>query len=86
MIHVSKSALKHGLTPLQIIYAWENPIRIRQRSGSADQPIWVSIGPLPDGRFAELVGFVDVNGDWYVFHAMTPPTKKFKRELGLRER
>ena len=39
---------------------------------------------LPDGRFAELIGFMDIDGVWCVFHAMVPPTKKFKRELGWR--
>ena len=26
----------------------------------------------------------DLDGVWCVFHAMVPPTKKFKRELGWR--
>ena len=34
--------------------------------------------------FAELIGFMDIDGVWCVFHAMVPPTKKFKRELGWR--
>lgn len=33
---------------------------------------------------AELIGFMDIDGVWCVFHAMVPPTKKFKRELGWR--
>ena len=35
-------------------------------------------------RQAELIGFMDIDGVWCVFHAMVPPTKKFKRELGWR--
>lgn len=35
-------------------------------------------------KFAELIGFMDIDGVWCVFHAMVPPTKKFKRELGWR--
>lgn len=27
---------------------------------------------------------MDIDGVWCVFHAMVPPTKKFKRELGWR--
>lgn len=38
---------------------------------------------LPDGRMAELVALEDSQGRWHVFHAMVPPTKKFKRELGM---
>ena len=34
--------------------------------------------------FDELIGFMDIDGVWCVFHAMMPPTKKFKRELGWR--
>lgn len=34
--------------------------------------------------FNELIGFMDIDGVWCVFHAMVPPTKKFKRELGWR--
>lgn len=34
--------------------------------------------------FDELIGFMDIDGVWCVFHAMVPPTKKFKRELGWR--
>lgn len=64
--------------------AWENPIRCRQRNGTDDPPLWISVGSLPDGRFAELIGFMDIDGVWCVFHAMVPPTKKFKRELGWR--
>ena len=48
------------------------------------RPLWISVGSLPDGRFAELIGFMDIDGVWCVFHAMVPPTKKFKRELGWR--
>ena len=33
---------------------------------------------------AGLIGFMDIDGVWCVFHAMVPPTKKFKRELGWR--
>lgn len=32
-------------------------------------------------RYCQRFGF---DGVWCVFHAMVPPTKKFKRELGWR--
>lgn len=84
MVRVHGNALKHGLSGDEVAYAWENPIRCRQRNGTDDPPLWISIGSLPDGRFAELIGFMDIDGVWCVFHAMVPPTKKFKRELGWR--
>ena len=80
MVRVHGNALKHGLTSDEVAYAWENPIRCRQRNGTDDPPLWISVGSLPDGRFAELIGFMDIDGVWCVFHAMVPPTKKFKRE------
>lgn len=84
VVRVHGNALKHGLTSDEVAYAWENPIRCRQRNGTDDPPLWISVGSLPDGRFAELIGFMDIDGIWCVFHAMVPPTKKFKRELGWR--
>ena len=68
MVRVHGNALKHGLTSEEVAYAW----------------LWISVGSLPGGRFAELIGFMDIDGVWCVFHAMVPPTKKFKRELGWR--
>ena len=84
MVRVHKNALKHGLSGEEVAYAWENPIRCRQRHGTDDPPLWIAVGTLPDGSFAELIGFMDIDGAWCVFHAMVPPTKKFKRELGWR--
>lgn len=69
--------------PDEVAYAWENPLRCRQRNGADDPPLWIAIGVLADGRMAELVGFLDEGGIWCVFHAMVPPTKKFKKELGF---
>lgn len=83
MVRVHGHALKHGLSADEIAYAWENPLRCRQRNGTDDPPLWIAIGALADGRVAELVGFLDEDGIWCVFHAMVPPTKKFKKELGF---
>ena len=82
MVRVHANALKHGLSDSEIEYAWENPIRCRQRNGTDDPPLWIAICALPDGRLAELIAFLDVEGIWCVFHALYPPTKKFKKELG----
>lgn len=84
MVRVHRNALKHGLSEDDVAHAWETPIRCRQRHGTDDPLLYISIGVLPDGRFVEMVGFMDTDGCWCVFHAFTPPTKKFKRELGWR--
>lgn len=76
--------LKHGLTEDEIRQAWDTPIACRQRNREDDPPIWIAIGVLPDGRMAELIALENSSGQWVVLHAMTPPTKKFMRELGMR--
>jgi hypothetical protein len=83
-IKVFSNALKHGLSEDDVLYAWQSPIRCRQRNGTDDPAIWIAIGVLPNGKMAEMVAFQDIDGFWCVFHAMTPPTKKFILELGLK--
>jgi uncharacterized DUF497 family protein len=86
MVRVHNNALKHGLSEEDVAYAWDNTIRSRQRNGTNDPPLWIAIGALPNGRLAELIGFLDSDMVWCVFHALVPPTKKFKRELGFSTR
>lgn len=82
-VRVLSHALRHGLGGRQVAFAWESPIRCRARSGTDDPVLWIAVGALPDGRLCEMVAFQDSDGAWCVFHAMSPPTKKFLRELGL---
>ena len=82
-IRVLPNALKHGLSAQDIRYAWQSPIRCRQRQSDDEPSRWIAIGVLPDGRLAEMVAFEDISGSWCVFHANTPPTKKFMKELGM---
>jgi uncharacterized DUF497 family protein len=83
MVIVFQNALKHGLTEKEVAYAWNSPIRCRQRLSDDEPTRWIAIGMLPDGRMTELVAFQDTKGNWNVYHALTPPTKKFIKELGL---
>jgi hypothetical protein len=83
-IIVLPHALKHGLTEREIVYAWESAIKCRQRQSKDEPPRWIAIGFLPNGAFAELVAIQDINAYWNIFHAMTPPTKKFLKELEIR--
>lgn len=83
---VHPHALKHGLSKDEIRYAWESSIVCRQRNGENDPIIWIVLGVLPNGRMAEMVAFEDEMGVWHVFHAMTPPTKKFLKEIGMGRR
>lgn len=82
-IYVKKHALKHGLTEREIVYAWGTLIASQMRVGGGDPPQWVGLGDLPDGRLAQLVAVEDSKGNWYVFHALTPPTTRVLKELGI---
>lgn len=82
-IIVEPHALKHGLSVSEIRYAWATIMASRLRGDDSEPPRWIAIGWLPDGRLAQMVAIEDNKGDWRIFHAMTPPTKSFCKELGL---
>lgn len=80
---VESHAFKHGLSESEIKYAWSAPVASRMRGDGSDPPRWIVAGWLPDGRLAQMVGVEDSQGRWHVFHAMTPVTKAFLKELGM---
>ena len=41
----------------------------------------VRIGFDSKGRRVEMVGVLQANGAWLVYHAMTPPSEKTEREI-----
>lgn len=86
MTIVEQHALKHGLSSDEVEYAWESLVRCQLRVSDDWPPRWIGLGVLPDGRIAQMVAIEDAQGNWRVFHAMTPPTKSFMRELGIESR
>ena len=44
---------------------------------------YIAIGFDATGRSIEMVGRRTSDGDWIIWHAFTPPTRKALRELGL---
>lgn len=44
---------------------------------------YIAIGIDRYGRMIELVFKLNDNGDWLIYHAITPPQKNAKRELGI---
>ncbi len=80
---VEPHAFKHGLSESEIKYAWSAPVASRMRGDGSDPPRWIVAGWLPDGRLVQMVGVEDSQGRWHVFHAMTPVTKAFLKELGM---
>lgn len=45
---------------------------------------YIAVGFDARGRAIEMLGRRNDAGDWIVYHAFTPPTRKALRELGLR--
>lgn len=43
----------------------------------------MAIGFDTHGRAVEMIGRRNQAGDWVVYHAFTPPTRKALREMGL---
>ena len=64
-----------------VIVAWENYVRMARREN--DQAI--AIGFDNNGRAIEMVA-KEKDGDYLVYHAMTPPTINALRELGMARR
>ena len=78
---IDEHALVHGLKVEDIEQAWENPIASQHRE-SPNEHVVVVIGYDGKGRFIEIIaaqyGFGTV-----VFHALTPPTERIMKELGM---
>lgn len=62
--------------------AWKNTISVVCRETS-EKDFYVSVGVDSKGRLLELVATKDSSGAFHIFHAMTPPSDKTLREVGL---
>lgn len=71
------------LSESDVLEAWNNCIRSRPRLHKNPDE-YIAIGIDGKGRQVELVAIRGTDGDWLIYHAFTPPTKNFKRELGER--
>lgn len=80
-VRVHSHALKHGLDEENVIYAWRNYWRMRNRDIPRTDQI-IAIGFDRKGRLIQMVGVMKSDGI-LVYHALTPPTESFMRELGL---
>ena len=78
---IDEHALKHGLEPDDIEYAWLNFVAKLYR-GSPDEGEVIAIGYDRRGRFIEMVGAERSFGT-VIFHAMQPPTRNAMSELGM---
>ena len=78
---IDEHALKHGLEPEDIEYAWCNFVAKAFR-GAPNEGEVIAVGYDGRGRFVEMVGVERPFGT-VIFHAMTPPTRNALRELGM---
>lgn len=60
--------------------AWHNALASMPRLDK-DPDEYAAIGVDGHGRLVELVAKRTRDGDWIIYHAMTPPTAKMRREL-----
>lgn len=83
-VYVHSHALKHGLSKEQILYVWENYVASQPREVPNEDQI-LRVGYDRNGSLLQMVGRLSVGGV-LIYHAMTPPTSKVIKELGLRRR
>ncbi len=81
---IAEHALKHGISPEDIIYAWENFVR-KQYRGAPNEGEVIAIGYDRRGRPIELIAALRPFGT-VLFHANTPPATSVLVELGLARR
>jgi len=63
-----------------VLDAWHSCFRSRSRIDKNPHE-YIAIGADRQGRLLELVAKCSVDGDWLIYHAMTPPSKKTLKEL-----
>jgi hypothetical protein len=73
------------ISEVDVREAWSNFAR-RQRRGDGKEEYFIAVGFDRAGRPIEMVALQTVDGGWFVYHALTPPTKSIMAELGLMER
>ncbi len=83
LVAVHPHAYKHGLTEGEIRSVWRNAFEWARRDRADGAVEYVIVGADPRGRLVELVARSVGEDGYIVFHAMTPPSARTLRELGL---
>jgi hypothetical protein len=81
-IHRRVSQRHFGLSEQDVLDAWINCIRSRPRIDKNPDE-YIAVGLDRKGRAIEMTAKRSLDGDWLIYHAMTPPSKKTLRELEL---
>jgi hypothetical protein len=65
-----------------VLDAWQNCIRAVPRIDKNPNE-YIAVGADSNGRLIEVIALRSLDGDWLIYHAMTPPTRRVLRELGM---
>lgn len=82
-VHPRVAERHPDLSEADVLEAWAGCERWAPRLASNDG---VAVGFDARGRFVEMVATRSPDGDWLIYHAMTPPSKKVLAEVRLRGR
>jgi hypothetical protein len=70
------------LTCSDVATAWREAFVVQERCGDSACK-WVALGCDPRGRMLEMLAVELQDGRTLIYHAFTPPTRKFLNEIGL---
>lgn len=70
------------LDEVSVMEAWENALLSAPRIDK-NYDEYIVVGFDAKGRLLEMVGARGELGNWLIYHAMTPPSEKTYRELGI---
>ena len=84
-VHPRVSRVHPEISEEDVLDAWENCICAVPRLDRAPSE-YIALGVDAKGRLIEMISVRSQDGDWLVYHAMTPPTKKALAELGFGRR
>ncbi len=70
------------IEPADVLAAWAGRLKQAKRAGKFAEET-AAVGFDGKGRLLEMVAIERADGTFLVYHAMTPPSKKTLREIGL---
>lgn len=71
------------VTEADVQQAWRNAFALLERVGGPYGTL-IALGADGSGRVLEMIGTRTTDGSIMIYHALTPPTRAFLNEMGLR--
>lgn len=81
IVHPRVTQRHPSITEDDVLHAWKSRIRCVWRENEFDR--YAAIGIDGHGRMIEMVALREPTGSWLIYHALTPPTKRMLREVGM---